>query len=129
MPGVFDYVNSINSSKEDLFSSNEEYAEKEYVPFIVNKSLSYFVDSILYANEINHYPHLSNKQQYHYLLHSISKGKRFSKWSKREITEDLQAISDYYKYSYTRAAEVLKIINKNDLDMIKQKLQKGGVCK
>ena len=131
MSNVFDYVNSINVTKKDIMtgSDNDLLMEKEYVPFIVNKSLSYFVDSILYANEINFYPDLDKKLQYEYLLHSISKGKRFSKWSKKEITEDINAISEYYQCSYRKSAEILKIINKNDLGMIKQLLQKGGVQK
>ena len=128
MPGVFDYVNSINNSKDDLFTAEKESeADKIYVPFIVNRSFSYFVDSILYSNEINQYPHLTSKQQYHYLLHSLPKGKRFSKWSKKEITDDLKSVSEYFQCNLTKSAEILKIINKNDLGMIKQQLQKGGV--
>ena len=110
-------------------TDNDLLAEKDYVPFIVNKSLSYFVDSILYANEINQYPNLDNKLQYQYLLNSVPKGKRFSKWSKKEITEDISAISEYYNCNYQKSAEILKIINKKDLGMIKQLLQKGGVRK
>jgi hypothetical protein len=83
----------------------------------------------MYANEINQYSHLDNKLQYDYLLHSITKKKRFSKWYKPEKDEDLEAIAAYFKCNYTRANEILKIINKCDIDFIKQKLQKGGVKK
>ena len=131
MSNVFDYVNSISLSKKDMMTGTENdlLAEKEYVPFIVNKSLSYFVDSIFHVNEINQFPNLDNKLQYDYLRGALVSRKRFSKWVKKEITDDIKAISEYYNCNYQRSAEILKIINKNDLSMIKQLLQKGGVQK
>lgn len=41
---VWDFVNAINQSKEDLFVDPQ--ADKDYIPFIVNKSLG----SILYIS-------------------------------------------------------------------------------
>lgn len=131
MSNVWDFVNSINTTKKDMMSDteNDSLAEKDYVPFMVNKSLSYFVDTILYSNEINKYPFLDKKMQYTYYLHAIPKGKRFCKWSKKEITEDLEAISEYFQCNYRKSAEILRTINKSDLALIKQVLQKGGVHK
>ena len=125
----FDYVNSINDSKKNLMvdSENDELIEKQYPSFMVNKAMSYFVDTILYANEINEYAHLDNKLQYEYYLNGISKKKRFSKWVKKEKDNDLDLIVEYYQCNYTRAFEISKIINKKELDFMKQKLQKGGV--
>jgi len=50
----FDFVNSISFAKKDLMTNteNDDLSEKGYVPFIVNKSLSYFADTLLHANEI-----------------------------------------------------------------------------
>ena len=117
----FEFVKSINDTKQDLMTGteNDDLQEKGYTPFVVNRSMSYFVDTVLYANEINQYGHLDNKLQYHYLLYSIPKKKRFSKWYKPEKTEDLEAVSEYFKCNYLRANEILKIINKNDIDFIK----------
>jgi hypothetical protein len=125
----FDYVNSINDSKKNLMidSENDELVEKQYPSFMVNKAMSYFVDTILYANEINEYAHLDNRLQYEYYLNGIPKKKRFSKWAKKEKDNDLDLIVDYYQCNYTRASEIAKIINKKELDFMKQKLQKGGV--
>ncbi len=67
----FDYVNSINSSKKENLMV-DEFAEKAYNPWLVNKALSYFKDSVLYANEINMNSHLSNRMQYDYYLMSSS---------------------------------------------------------
>jgi hypothetical protein len=127
----FDYVNAINDTKKNLMvgTDNDELAEKGYTPFMVNKSLSYFIDTILYANEINEYAHIDNKLQFEYYLNGISKKKRFSKWAKKEKSDDLDIICEYYGCNYTRAAEIHKIINKTNIDFMKQKLQKGGVIK
>jgi hypothetical protein len=127
----FDYVNAINDTKKNLMvgTDNDELAEKGYIPFMVNKSLSYFIDTILYANEINEYAHIDNKLQFEYYLNGIPKKKRFSKWAKKEKSDDLDVICEYYGCNYTRAAEIHKIINKTNIDFMKQKLQKGGVIK
>jgi hypothetical protein len=127
----FDYVNAINDTKKNLMvgTDNDELAEKGYTPFMVNKSLSYFIDTILYANEINEYAHIDNKLQFEYYLNGIPKKKRFSKWAKKEKSDDLDVICEYYGCNYTRAAEIHKIINKTNIDFMKQKLQKGGVIK
>jgi hypothetical protein len=127
----FDYVNAINDTKKNLMvgTDNDELAEKGYTPFMVNKSLSYFIDTILYANEINEYAHIDNKLQFEYYLNGIPKKKRFSKWAKKEKSDDLDIICEYYGCNYTRAAEIHKIINKTNIDFMKQKLQKGGVIK
>ena len=71
----FDFVNSINDSKKNLMvgTENDELAEKGYNPFLINKAFSYFIDTILYANEINQYSHLDNKLQYEYYLNGIPK--------------------------------------------------------
>lgn len=127
----FDYVNAINDNKKNLMvgTENDELAEKGYAPFMVNKALSYFVDTILYANEINQYAHTDNKLQFEYYLNGIPKKKRFSKWAKKEKNDELDIISEYYGCNYTRASEIHKIINKSNIDFMKQKLQKGGVTK
>ena len=62
----FDYVNSVTDNKKNMMvgTENDELAEKSYNPFLSNKSLSYYMDTILYANEINQYSMLDNKLQY-----------------------------------------------------------------
>jgi hypothetical protein len=121
----FDFVNSINQTKKDLLKDSE-VSETEYVSFIVNKAVSYFPETILYANQINMVPHTENKLQYHYLLNTIRPGKRFAKWVKREDVEDLDAVKQYYGYSAEKARQALSVLTTNNLHYIKQKLQRGG---
>mgnify|MGYP006262747003 CR=1 FL=1 len=48
----FEFVNSITFNKNDILEQ-DELLEKEYAPFLVNRSLSYHQDCILFANEVN----------------------------------------------------------------------------
>ena len=121
----FDFVNSITYNKQDLFQDPQ--AEKDYVPFVVNRALSYFPDTVLYANEMN-CTHTAPKQwQYDFLRNTISKRKRFSKWNKKDQTpENLAAVQNYYKYSAEKALEVMSILSMEQLCYIKQQMDKGG---
>ena len=118
----FDFVNSVSHNKQDLFK--EDISESDYIPFVVNKSLSYFVDTILYANEMNKVS-VDNKLQYHYLLNTIRPAKRFAKWVKRENIEDVAAVKQFYGYSTEKATQALTILSSDNLHYIKQKLQRG----
>lgn len=107
-------------------SENDELAEKQYVPFIVNKSLSYFPDTIMYANKMNVNHHIDNKLQFHYLLNSIRPGKRFSKWVKKQEDNDLETVMEYYGYNRTKAESALALLSPVQLEQIKNRLNKGG---
>ena len=122
----FDYINSINNKNKDMMTGteNDELAEKSYNAYLTNRSLSYFIDTILYANDMNMMAHLDNKMQYEYYMHAVPKKNRFSKWAKKD-TADVDIITEFYKCNLTRANEILKIINKDELDLMKQKLQQA----
>jgi hypothetical protein len=120
----FDFVNSITYTKKDIMS---EINEKEYAPFLVNRSLSYHQDCVLYSNEMNKHFDISHKLQYHYLLNSIRKRKRFAKWSKPELEDDLIIVMEYYLVSRQKAEEYLNILNKKQIGILKTKMNKGGV--
>ena len=87
----FDVLNSINYTKENLFEDPQSF--KEYSSFMVNRGLSYFPDTILYANEMNRYSSIPNDWQFFYFLNTIPKKKRFSKWSKKD-KESKEALLD-----------------------------------
>ncbi len=120
----FDFVNSINMNKKDLLAQ-EDVSESEYVPFVVNKSLSYFPDTILHANEMNR-SGIDNKLQYHYLLNSVRPAKRFAKWVKREDMNDVEIVKQFYGYSTEKALQAMTILTADNLHYIKQKLERGG---
>ena len=116
----FEFVNSINITKKDLIEDNE----KDYNSFMVNRSLSYFNDTVLLANEMNKYHHLDGKLLYHFLLNTVRKRKRFSKWVKPETVNDIEAVKEYYGYSNDKARQVLPLLSPDTLTKIKNKVQK-----
>lgn len=121
----FDYINAINFTKQNLFEDPQ--AHKDYNAWIVNKGLSYFPDTLLYANEMNRHYGIPKDWQFSFLLNSITKKKRFSKWSKKDsISESLRLVKEYYGYSNEKAKQALSILSEKQLAMIEQKLYKGG---
>lgn len=128
MSNPFDYVSAINSTKKDLMNDtgNDELAEAGYIPFITNRALSYFPDTILYANEMNINKDLDNKLQFHYLINNIRPKKRFSKWAKRQDDNDIEAIMAYYGYNRTKAESIASLLTPDQLKEIKRRMDKGG---
>lgn len=125
---VFDFVNDINGPKKDLMTGteNDALSESTYVPFVVNKALSYFPETILHANAMNAISFTDNKLQYTYYLNTIRPGKRFAKWVKRDDIESIQLVKSYYGYNTDKAIQALTILTSENLHYIKQKLQRGG---
>ena len=125
----FDYLNAINYSKNNIIeeSDNPELAEKLYVPYLTNKGLSFFTDTILFANEMNHHHHLDSKLQFDFYLNTIRKRKRFSKWFKKEHDENLDIIMSHYDYSYEKAKQVISLFTEQQLKQLKEKRVEGGV--
>lgn len=121
----FDFVNSISSNKNIKIDSKLD--ESIYNPFITNRALSYFIDTILVANEMNINHHLENKLQYEYLLNKVRKRKRFSKWHKNLDDNNIEIIKQYYKVNNNKAKIILSILNEKQLDSIRHKLDKGGL--
>jgi hypothetical protein len=122
----FDFINAINTTKKNLFETDPQ-AVKDYKPFIINRGLSYFPDTILYANQMNQHPSLDKDMQFFFFLNIISRKKRFSEWSKKDPkTESLELVKEYYGYSSEKANEALKMLSDENLIMIKEKLYKGG---
>ena len=121
-----DYLNSINHTKEKLMDTEDEQWEKKYPPFIVNKCLSGFQDTIMLVNEINQYPNTDKKLQFDFLINSIRPRKRFTPWLKANKLNDLEYVKEFYGYNNEKAKVALTILNDEQIATIKQKLEKGG---
>jgi len=127
MPSPFDFINAISYTKKDLLDDPQSVKEYNKTKFIVNRGLAYFPDTLMYANEMNRYHFLPPKQQFLFLLNSISKRKRFSKWVDKEVKHDsLSLVMEYYGYSSEKAKQALHVLTVEQLDIIKQKQEKGG---
>ena len=120
----FDYLNSINLSKQDIMV--DDICEKAYNSFMVNRGLSYFPDTVVIANEMNKHHQIDNKLQYHFFINMIRKRKRFSKWAKANKESDIDAVKEYYGYSNEKARQALTLLSPDQITIIKNKVSKGG---
>jgi hypothetical protein len=126
MTELKDYLYSINQSKKNILKDDPE-VERKYPPFIVNKCLSSFIDSILYANEMNKNTHLDKRLQYDFFINSLKPRKRFTPWLRKETLEEIELVKQYYGYSHNKALEAVRILTKEDLNYIRKILNKGGI--
>ena len=122
----FDYTKSINQSKEKLMDTADEMWEKKYSPFIVNKALYAFPDTILLVNEMNLNHHLDAKLQFDFLLNSIRPRKRYAPWLKTSKINNLELVKEYFGYSDQKAKDALDLLTDDDIENIRIKLNKGG---
>jgi len=127
------YENSINSGKEQLKLNEQEF---KYNQWRTNSSLSNYVDTLLYVNEMNMYHFITNQMHYDYLFNSVRKTKRYGKKKtekdkqlERQIKEENEKISliqEYYKYNRTKSKELLNVLSDEQLNYIRKRLEKGG---
>tara|TARA_B000000477_G_scaffold124305_1_gene131548 strand:- start:6087 stop:6458 length:372 start_codon:yes stop_codon:yes gene_type:complete len=118
----FELIKSISSTKKDILEN-----EKDYNAFMVNRGLSYFPDTVIYANEMNKFHHLDSRLQYHFLINTIRKRNRFSKWNKSIESENINAIKEYYGYSNEKARDVLPLLSNDKLKTLRGRIQHGGI--
>ena len=124
MTELKDWLNSINFTKENLLEDSSTVSE--YPPYIINRCLSGHLDCVLFANEMNKYSFLDKDMQYTFYLNTLRKKKRFSPWLRKDKVTDLEIVKQYYGYSNEKASQALKILSKQQLDYIKQRLETGG---
>ena len=118
----FELIKSISSTKKDILEN-----EKDYNAFLVNGGLSYFPDTAIYDNEMNKFHHLDSRLQYHFLINTIRKRNRFSKWNKSIESENINAIKEYYGYSNEKARDVLPLLSNDKLKTLRGRIQHGGI--
>jgi hypothetical protein len=118
----FELIKSISNSKKDILEN-----KKDYNAFMVNRGLSYFPDTVIYANEMNKYHHLDGDLQYQFLINIVRKRNRFSKWNKSTESDDIKIIKDFYGYSNEKARDVLPLLSSKNLNIIRNRIQHGGI--
>ena len=123
----FEIVKAVTYTKENVMV--DVHAEKGYAPYMVNRALSFFADTIFQANEMNRNYHLDNKLQFDYLLNNIRPRKRWSQWLKPEKIDNIDIVKEYYEFSNEKAKNALEILSVDQLEHIKQILDIGGVEK
>lgn len=107
----------------------DDETEKGYLPYMSNRSLSYFQDTVAVANAMNQYHILDKKLQFDFLINIVRKRKRFSKWIKPEVVTDLEVVKEYYGYSNEKAKQALSVLSTENLTEMKKRIHKGGTRK
>jgi hypothetical protein len=127
MPDLFkEIVPSILQTKKNPFKDELDY--KDYVPFVVNRALSFHQDCVLYANELNLNPGMDKDMQYLFYLNTIRSMKRkFQPWQKSSTDKNIEAVKTYFGYSNEKAKEALRILTEEQIAEIIIKTDKGGV--
>ena len=121
-----DYINAINYTKEPLLDTEDEQWVKKYPPYIVNKCIAPFPDSVMLVNEINQLHHLDKKLQFDFLINSLRSRKRYAPWMKAKKLESLEYVKEFYGYNNEKAKAALDILNDEQISAIKERLNKGG---
>ena len=100
--------------------------EKRYPPFIVNKCVAPFQDTIYLVNEMNIHHHLDSKLQFDFLLNSLRPRDRYTPWLKAKKIKNIEYVKEYYGYSNEKAKAALDVLNDEQIKTIKDSLSKGG---
>ena len=122
-----EYLNAINFTKKDIMKSEDELWRKKYPAFIVNKVLSAFSDTIMFVNEMNRNHFIDKDMQFQFLLNSIRTKKRYSPFLRANKLKEIECVKEYYGYSNDKAKSALDILTKDEINLIKEKLFKGGI--
>ena len=121
----FDFLNSINNTKINLVDKDPD-SIKNYNGFVINRSLSYFPDTVFLSNEMNRLHHLDYKMQYDFLINIVRKKKRFSKWDKPNERADMECLKKYFGYSEQKAKQVIGLLTESQIKTITKKVSTGG---
>ena len=120
----FDFVKSVSYSKVDIMP--DEVAEKSYQPFLVNRALSYHQDAIMLINEMNVHHSLEGRLQYSFLINTLRKRNRFSKWQKPYESKKLDTVKSAFGVSTQKAKEYLELLNDKQYRELKDSMKIGG---
>ena len=121
-----DYLNAINHEKKNLMDTDDEMWEKKYPPYVINRCLAPFPDTIMLVNEMNKHHHLDKKLQFDFLLNSVRTRKRYVPWMKAKKLKNIECVKEYYGYSNEKAKSALNLLNDEQIKTIKGSLNKGG---
>lgn len=125
---LFDVINDLTQGKKRLI---DQVGWKEYNPFMINRALSQYPDTVHDANEMNKYHELPKEIQHDFFFHRVSKGKRYSSWAKAGSlnNESIDLIKAYYGYSTQKAMDALEILTDEQLEAVALKMSTGGISK
>ena len=123
------YKSNVYAHEVVIMKDGDPMTEKDYIPFLINRGLSFFQDTVIQVNEMNRLHFLDNKLQFDYLLNNIRPRKRWSKWLKPDKIDNLELVKEYFGFGNEKAKDALEVLSKENIEEIKSKLAKGGMEK
>jgi len=123
----FEIISAIGYTK-DVDDYPEEVVEDIYNHFLINRTLSYHADCLVYANEMNQRHQSDSWLQFQFYLNSLRPRKRFAKWEKANKVDDLDTVKLAYEYNNRKALQVIDLLSDEQINELK-KDRKGGVVK
>jgi hypothetical protein len=78
------------------------------------------------TNEMNNRSHLEHRLQYVFLLNTLRKRQRFSKWEKPYVSKKLDTIKNYYQISTLKAKEYMEVLTDKQYRELKNRMKTGG---
>lgn len=130
MPNLIEFVDSLCVSGNNILLTSEDI--KAYSPFAINRALAQSIDTIMFAAEANKRPNMSKEVHYAFLMSSVRKKKRYSKWAKKleeENKEVIEMISSYYQFSIEKARNALKCLTAEQIEQMINISNTGGTPK
>lgn len=119
-----DIIGSLNDKRVNLLDQ-DPMNEKDYNAYIVNMCYSYGRDTILESNEMNIRPFMDKKMQYDFYYYALPKAKRFNKFLKPKVINNIDMILEYYQCSDKKAKEIIEVLTDEQIETIKGRLYKG----
>ena len=122
--GPFEYVKAINRGADfELFN---DFGGEGYSQFLINRTFSYYLDTLDCAMELTQRSNIPDSVHYKYYLNAVEPKYRFAPWEKATKNEDVELLCAYYECSVKRALEILLLISDSELSHIREKSFKGG---
>jgi len=120
----FDIIDAINKGKGNICRA---YNGPEYNPFMVNRAMSQFPDTIFQAYQGDMLSELSGEAQMDYYVHATRPKRRFAKWYKPVKNSDVEFLKTLYSINNILAIEYLSILTDDQLSQLKEQYNTGGL--
>ena len=101
----FSIINDINAGREI------ENPEK-FDPWLTMVYYSLFPDTIYYAQMMNLNSDLLPDVQMQYFINTVKPLKRWRKWPKKSVSEDIKLLQEVFGYSENKAKTALVVLSK-----------------
>lgn len=130
--GLFDLISDLSYNKTDLLHDKRSGMVKTnvlrvYVPYMVNRAFSLDLSSILDAQLMNESYFINSDIQHDFYLHGLRKAKRFNKWPKTVVEDEIKMICEEYQVNIKHAREIARTLTKEQKNIILTKQEnKGG---